>query len=274
MSAFSSPSSLTRARAAVEAGALRNVYAEPALRALLEDASPFVVAHGTRMVISEVRFPALEALELVCHRHQKPLELGVVTLRRALPVEEALARAAAISDEARERVRPLVDSALSEKVAPAASDEPALRAYLTLQMLGEIEYQREVVDPATFMTPLQDDVRRTQVAADRPRPHLRVADRNAPSRTFGYVYRDARKRWALDFADGVGAADAVDTLKAVMRPTLQRACVDETGATVRNADGTARFDGSLVLATGEDLPILQTLRVYLERRFACEIVPG
>jgi hypothetical protein len=100
---------------------------------------------------------------------------------------------------------------------------------------------------------------------------LRVADRDDPSRTFGFVYRDANQRWALDFADGVGSADAVETLKAVMRPSLQRARVDDRGETIRNADGTAQFEGTLVLATGDAVAVLQTLRVYLERRFSCAL---
>lgn len=271
MDPFASPSSIARARAALQAGEIRNAFAEPKLRALLDDASPFVVAHGTRKVISEVRFTALEALELVCHRHKKELALGPVTVRRAMPVDEALTRAIALADEDRKRVHDLVETALREKVAPAEADELAIRAYLTLQALGAIEYRRELVDPATFMTPLQDDVRRTQTASERPRPHLRVADLADATRTFGFVYRGADQKWALDFADGVGAADAVETLKAVMRPSLQRARVDERGETIRNPDGTAQFEGTLLLAGPDTLAVLQTLRVYLERRFACTI---
>ncbi len=271
MDPFTSPSSITRARAAVQAGEIRNAFAEPKLRALLDDASPFVIAHGTRKVISEVRFAALEALQLVCHRHNKDLALGPVTVRRAMPVDEALQRVVAVADVDRERVHELVETSVRERVSPPDDDALAVRAYLTLQALGLIEYTRELVDPRTFMTPTQDDVRRTQTARERPRPHLRVADKADATRTFGFVYRDANHRWAIDFADGVGAADAVETLKAVMRPTLQRARVDESGHTIRNPDGTAQFEGTLVLATGDTVPILQTLRVYLERRFSCAL---
>jgi hypothetical protein len=35
------------------------------------------------------------------------------------------------------------------------------------------------------MTPLQDDERRTRTARERPRPHLRVADKRDETRTFG-----------------------------------------------------------------------------------------
>jgi len=206
---LASQSSLTRATTVATVGR----GGEPKLRELLADASPYIIAGGR---ISEVRFAALEALQHLFYATKRRPDFGVVRVRRPLPIAEATWRATQLSTEERRRVAEAVEHTLRTQVAPAPEHEPALRAYALLQALGRIEYRDDEVDPRTYATALQEEVRMAQVAQPRPRPHLRIADRDDAARTFGYLYRDAREVWALDFAEGIGPAAAREDVVLVL----------------------------------------------------------
>ena len=273
---LSSPSSSARARTALQAGELRMQSCEQRLRELLGDASPFVFAHGTKLVIAEVRFTVLEALQTMFHNQKRTPDFGTVTVRKAMPVDEAIERASHLGDHERRRVAEAVEATLRDHVVPAPDDEPALRAYAMLQALGLVEYRHEQVDPHTYSTPLQEEVRRSQLVRARPRPHLRIADLADPTRTFGFVYRDPRKLWAVDFAEGVQSSyvreHAVAVLSSARDGKLHRVRVDADGRTVRNPDNTGAFEGEVELMGDDLLGVLQTVRAYFEREYTTEIV--
>lgn len=273
---LNSASSLVRASAAMEAGLVCAEACEARLRELLHDHSPFVFAHGAKLVIAEVRFSALDALEAMYFMLGRAPDFGTVTLRKAMPVEEALALAARVDPEERRLVADAVEAALRDKVVPPAEHAEALRAYTLLQALGLVDYRQEIVDARTYSTPLQEEVRRSQLTSERPRPRLRIADRGDPARTFGFVYRDPQKLWAVDFAEGVQAIAARERASAVLSSAregkLARVRVDPEGQTLREADGTPSFDGEVELVGDDQLGVLRALRAQLERDYATEIV--
>lgn len=234
---LASRSSLKRATAAEAVGPA----AEAKLRALLTDASPYV--YGAKPVIGEVRFAALEALQAIFYAARRVPDFGPVVVRRPMPVEDADWRAGQLSAEERRRVAEAVEQTLRTRIVPTPQHEPALRAYSLLQALGQIEYRDDAVDPRTYATALQEEVRQAQVAKPRPRPHLRIADGDDASRTFGYLYRDARGIWAIDFAEGIGPRAAREHLTNVLS-ALPDDEVDVLGAALAGLGD--RFAGELV----------------------------
>lgn len=234
---LASRSSLARATAATTVGPA----GEAQLRTLLADASPYV--YGAKPVIGEVRFAALEALQTIFYAARRVPDFGPVVVRRPMAVKDADWRAAQLTAEERRRVAETVEETLRMRVAPEPKHEPALRAYALLQALGRIEYRDEAVDPRTYATALQEEVRLAQVTKPRPRPHLRIVDGDDASRTFGYLYRDARGIWAIDFAEGIGPTAARDHVTTVLG-ALHDEETDVLGI-VRAALGD-RFAGELV----------------------------
>jgi hypothetical protein len=271
ISQLSAPCSRDRALAAATAGRLHSLIAEPLLRDLLLDSSPFVSSRASRISIGEVRFTALEALQKVLLAHGRPMDLGKVVVRKSMAAEEVDGIFATQSESVLLGVASAAEGILQSRVAPDAVHVDVLRKYVTLQLLDLVPYRMEEVDPATYTTRLQEEVRESQLLSERPRPHLRVADRNAPSRVFGFVYRGKRGLVVLDFAEGVGADYAVQILSAVMGPKIQRAIVED-GVTALNPDGTVKVGELIDTSTADPIVVLQSLRIYVEDRYHTQIV--
>jgi hypothetical protein len=271
ISTLRSPIASIRARAADECGRWHAIVAEDVLRILLNDASPVVTHRGERKGVGEVRFTAVTALQRILLHHKKPIDLGEVTVRKVMFEEEVLQRYCALEERAVIAVTPRVDAILSERVRPDADDESLIRAYVVLQCIDLIEYRKERVDPSTYSTPLQEEVRISQLVSARPRPHLRVADASDPARLFGYVYRNSFGRYVVDFAEGPGSDNAVEKLTRLLDSKVKRVVL-EGDRTARNPDGSAQWGEPLDFEHADPLEVLRSLRVFVERYYDATIV--
>ena len=253
----------------------------PGLRALLNDDAPFVFQSGARRFVGEVRFEALVALEEMMRTLQLPPDFGPVTLRPAMPVEEAIARAqrvsAALSAEDRADLRTRVACSLADRVRPRPADRQPVAAYRLLQLAGEIAYRSEDVDSRTWLTPLQEHLISRQLRRPRPRPHLRVTSRARPGWLLGFVWRDdAKSQWMLDFSEGHEAAEASVQLRWLLvglhpdgPPRVLR---DETGEPMRNGDGSTALHGLHPLETADPVALLRDLGELADRWYVTALV--
>jgi hypothetical protein len=182
------------------------------------------------------------------------MDLGAVVVRKSMPAEDVDTIFATQPESLRLGVALAADGILPSRVAPAPEHADLLRRYVSLQLLDLVPYRVEEVDPTTYTTRLQEEVRESQLVSERPRPHLRVADRRAPDRVFGFVYRGKRGLIVLDFAEGVGSDYAVQILTAAMGPKIQRVIV-ENGATVLNPDGTVRVGELIDTSTADPIVV-------------------
>jgi hypothetical protein len=176
---------------------------------LLHDAAPVPQASGGREFLVEVRAHALAALQRHYRAARAPWDLGPVTVRAAMPVEEAVRRAAALRPappvlEAAERV-------LAARVRPFPRDRAACLAYVVLQELGEVAYETQEVDGRTWLTPLQQRIEASRTGGARPTPHLRF---DGPDGALGYVYR-AGTGWVLDFGESPAAGEVAAAVRLV-----------------------------------------------------------
>lgn len=236
-----------------------------ALRRLLEDSAPVVTTQGDVRVIAEVRASALEALQAIYRDQRRRPDFGPVLVRPPMPAEEALASVAALAPEVQSSVAERVDAILRNRVLPPPEDEAELRAYVTLQELGQIGYRSEQVDAVSYMTPLQEEALRQRTSETRPRPYLRIADATDASRTFGYIYRMGR--WTIDFGAGAGAADAAELIRALLevRGPIPRLVLDESGSALRSETGPTT--GAFAPVSEDVRDILVCMRAYLERSY-------
>lgn len=170
--------------------------ADEYLLPLLDDDAPVVREHAGHRRVVEVRAVALVALQ-DRRRGGGGWPYGPVTVRVAMRVDEAAARARAALDQLhpveRAAVEHRVDTLLRERVEPWPEDRPACRDYAALLLLGRVPYQRQQVDPISLLTPLQVDVYRSQQSSPRPLPQLRF---DGPDGPVGYLYRD--QTWVID----------------------------------------------------------------------------
>lgn len=272
-------SSRARADAASQAAAVEAFDTLDALRALLTDDAPFAFRHGAGTHVSEVRMRALEALEQLYRAGGRPAaELGRVTVRKAMPAEEAvrLAQEALepLDEARRQEVAARADAFLEARVQPTDDEREALLAYRVLQELGRVPYREEAVDPATYLTPTQRDVAFTQLARERPRPHLVVI--SATGDLLGYVWREPAGRWVHDFAQVPAAADAVrltHTVLGGLDPNgVPRVVHDAAGRPRRDEDGSFVLDGTVPLDAPDPRDVLRSLAAFLTDPFETVVV--
>ncbi len=256
---------------------------------LLDDEAPYVFLHGDRRMIGEVRMRALVVMETLCRLAGRPPDFGPVRVRRAMPADEAEGRAtealARLNREAAQSLARRATLYLAQQVRPQPKDEPSLIAYRILQVLGLVSYAVEDVDPVTYLTPTQEAVHASQVAAPRPCPHLcvradasdraAVSDRAAAGEILGYVYRARDARLALDFAETASAEDARRYTMAVLgieRRGLPRVLRGLDGAPRTDADGSLVLDGVHSLSEEDPVPLLESLQAFLARRYQVDLV--
>jgi hypothetical protein len=241
----------------------------------LEDDAPYAFDHGDQRMISEVRMRALVVLVALCRLNGRPFDFGPVSVRRAMSADEARERAAEAMEEAEEpgRARIAAEDFLEARVQPAARDREALLAYRILQVLGAVDYQVEEVDPETGLTPTQAEIRASQMAGERPRPHLRVAD--AAGNTLGFVYREVgAKRFTLDFAEDTAAEAArrfTTSIFGIERGGVPRVVFDEEGVPRTDDDGAFVLDGVVPLTCVDPKAVLRSVAAFLDRRFVTEV---
>ncbi len=276
---LSASSSRTRADAASQAAATEAFEVLDALRALLTDDAPFTFRHGGATHVSEVRMRALEALEQLYRAGGRPAEeLGRVKVRKAMAAEEAvrLAQEALepLDDARRQEVAARASAFLDERVLPTDDEREALLAYRILQELGRVAYREEAVDPASYLTPTQREVAFSQLARERPRPHLCVL--SATGDLLGYVWREPGGRWVLDFAPVPAAADAVRLTHTVLGGLdpggVPRVAHDDAGRPRRDEDGGFVLDGAIPLDVADPRELLRSLAAFLTDPFTALVV--
>lgn len=251
-----------------------------ALRELLADDAPFAFRHGGALHVSEVRMRALEALEHLYRAARRPAsELGPVVVRRAMPAVEAVRRAQEalepLGDERRQELASRAGAFLAARVRPASDEEgEALLAYRILQQMGHVAYREEAVDPETYLTQTQREVADTQLARERPRPHLCVF--SGTGDLLGYVWREPKGRWVLDFAEVPVAKDAVYLTRSVLGGLdpggVPRVARDAAGRPLRDADGALVLEGTIPLDTPDGCEVLRSLAAFLEDPFRVAIL--
>lgn len=254
----------------------------PELEALLRDDAPYLFQHGEHAMISEVRLRALAALERIYRRSGRRPDFGTLSVRKGMSATEAHRRAAealaecSVAEQAQLLAR--VDAFLITRVNPTAAEREALRDYRVLQELGLVEYRHEAVDPETYLTPLQEEVRLSQMRGQRPCPYLRVASLGNPGRTLGFVYRDVQSRqWAIDFAECDEAEEAADWVREMMTldpggvPRVQR---DRHGKPLLDEEGGLRYDGVIPLETRDEVALLQSIHSLISERYHGDLRPN
>jgi hypothetical protein len=271
---LTSPSSQERAQAARAAGEAGALDLDGALRALLADTSPYLVEHAGTVRIAEVRMAALAGLQAMAAVHNRPLALDApLQVRRALPAAEAEQRAAECMARLpawrQVSVQQQAEQEVMELVQPRPGEEGPLVAYRVLQVLGEVPYRTEQIDPATGLTPLQLEIRQSQLSSERPRPHLRFATKGAPNATLGYLLATGGGRYALDFAEDPPAR-AVEqevewTLTRLDPSGVPAVRCDSAGEPVRAPDGSFVLDGTLDLTSAPPLDVLRSVRAFALR---------
>ncbi|HEU4328278.1 MAG TPA: hypothetical protein VFS21_34390 [Roseiflexaceae bacterium] len=246
-------------------------WAIPQLRELLGDTSPFVLDHGGRVFVGEVRARALSALEALYRLGGRKPDFGPLAVRKAMPAGEVAAKAALalgrLDMAERSRVLAEAEQILDQRVQPLDTERPLLRDYLILQALDLVDYRLEEVDPLTYLTPLQAEVLASQVQSQRPLPHLRLAAAEAPTTPLGFVYRDIGGRWTLDFREDTYGQQAAAMVQQILRgidrrgvPRVQRTA---DGSPRRNADGSYILNGVVPLDTPAPRELLDNLRLFL-----------
>lgn len=179
--------SANRRVSAIEAVSRRSRFdAVPRLKELLDDDAPVIWDD----VIGEVRQSALAGLQRLYYAGKRAIDFGPVLVRAAWPLEE-MRRAyrsaiAGLSAAQREAVVARADEFLERNVRPIGDEADDVRAYRVLQELGQVRYEKQAIDPATKLTPLQQGLYVQQVGSEPPRPCLRIALRESPGTTIGW----------------------------------------------------------------------------------------
>ncbi|RME24117.1 MAG: hypothetical protein D6798_11990 [Deltaproteobacteria bacterium] len=242
---------------------------------LLDDDAPYLFAHAGRGYIAEVRADALVTVQTLYRLAGRRPDFGPVTVRKAMPQDDAFSQAAsivqALPPEQREALRARVDAHLAARVRPEPFETPACRAYCTLQLLGRIRYERQEVDPVTLLTPLQAEVAASQVRSDRPRPHLRFGTADRP---LGWFYRQDG-RWVEDLAETPEAPRIRRFLRSFTTSDhgeLPRVVGAAEGAPRHNPDGSLVLDGTVPRDVADPAEYLASLAAFLDGLVPCELV--
>ena len=253
--------------------------AVPRLKELLDDDAPVIWDD----VVGEVRQSALAGLQRLYWAGKRAIDFGPVLVRAAWPLEE-MRRAyrsaiAGLSAAEREAVVARADEFLERSARPLDDEADDIRAYRVLQELGQVRYERQAIDPATKLTPLQEQLYAQQVGSAPPRPCLRVALRESPGTTIGWIHRSPEKRsCAARFSEHPAAVDAQEILSKVLSlgtTGVPRIVHDDSGRPMTNPDGSYVLDGEIALDSDEVAGYLRTIDAFMKNEFETEILlPG
>ncbi len=271
-----SSSSANRRVAAAEVVAEGRYDAVPRLKELLDDDAPVIWDD----VIGEVRQAALAALQRLYWAGKRAIDFGPVLVRPAWPLEEMRRASAAamggLSPDEREAVLARADEFLKQRVQPLGDEADDIRAYRVLQELGRVPYDKQEIDPTTKLTRLQEELYAQQVASARPRPCLRVALRDSPGTTIGWIYRSPEKRsLAADFSEHPAAVDAQEILSKVLslgKQGVPRIVHDGAGRPRTTPDGNFQLDGEIALDSDDVTDTLRSVAAFMQREFATELL--
>lgn len=246
-----------------------------ALLPLLDDDAPYLYAHAGQGYLAEVRADALVAVQALARAAGGAPDLGSLTVRKAMPAEDAQAQAqgllSAMPPALREPLLARVDLHLAEHVQPSPFEAAACRAYRVLQELGRVPYLHQSLDPVTLLTPLQAAIHQGQAEGERPRPHLRIDGEDGP---LGFIYRQG-ERWVQDFTEAPQARRAARMVGSFIRAErgeLPRVVGAAEGAPRRNPDGSLVLDGVVSRQVADPVEYLRSLAAFCDGLFTCQIV--
>ncbi len=242
---------------------------------LLEDDAPYVFNHAGRPHIAEVRADALVAVQDLYRRAGRTPDFGPVTVRKAMPADDARSMAhsllSALPEDVRRDLLARVDEDLGKCVQPQPFEVAACRAYCVLQALGRVPYLQQEPDEKTLLTPLQQEINQSQVQSDRPVPHLRF---DGDQGRLGFLYRQDG-RWVHDFSDAPESKRVQRMLGSFMRAErgqLPRVVGAAEGKPQKNPDGSLVLDGTVPRDVDDPVEYLASLAAFCEGLFTCELV--
>lgn len=245
------------------------------LSPLLRDDVPVVRVHGGRRLLTEVRMAALVALQDQYRQAGLRWDLGPVTVRPAMPADDAVrdaeARLAALPADRRAALDAEVARELAPDSALSAADRAAVHAYRVLQRLGAVAYEQQEVDPQTWLTPIQVAVHASQTVSERPRPHVRFSGADGP---VGWLYRRDGV-WVLDFDEspaGRELRELVAQWQSAVRGGVPNVVHDAAGRPVVSADGSFVLDGVVAADTDRPVDYLRSVAAFVGRRRPCVLV--
>jgi hypothetical protein len=256
------------------------VQALPALLPLLHSDLPYTFVRRHQIFIAELRAAVLETVEELYRVLDQPPDFGPVKVRAPMPASEAItaaeaALAALPADQRALTLARVAEGDLTSGMEAAPDHAAALRAYRTLQALGQIEYRTESVDPDTHLTPLQAELIADQTRAPRPTPNLRVARTDKPAETLGWVYRQGAGPWMVDFSDARDAQDVAGWIRRVLyevdRAGVPRVARDATGVPRRDPEGRFVFDGVVPLDSPDAVDFLRNLALFVSHEAHTEL---
>jgi hypothetical protein len=250
--------------------------AVPRLKELLDDDAPVIWDD----VVGEVRQAALAGLQRLYWAGGRAIDFGPVLVRPAWPLREMRAAynaaLADLSPVLREAVVARARDVLTERVRPLGIHEDDALAYRVLQELGQVDYEKQEVDPKTKLTPLQEELYARQVEQPPARPALRVALRESPTTAIGWIHRNpATGACTATFSEHPAAGDARQILsntRSLGKTGVPRLVFGADGRPKTTPDGNYVLDGEIPLDSDDVEGYLRTIQVFMDNEFATELV--
>jgi hypothetical protein len=248
----------------------------PRLKELLEDEAAVVSTHGRDRVVVEIRARALVALEGLYALSRKPVDFDPVVVSRAMRDGDVRERWTRLRSElGEERSAELERQAQTFVRQQAAPDDDLefLVQYRFLQLAGAVEYRDETVAPDLYLTPLQIEVCRSQLASARPLPHLRVESLHGDL-VLGYMFiREGRILFDFcEIREAQKLADFAARLAAEYRGNVPQ--VEFSGPGVAKIRDTGKLirGGPLSVTEDAEYEVLRSFGVVFANRARLSLV--
>ena len=245
---LTSPSSQERIDGVSEIAAELKYDLKRDLIGMLTDDAPYLFQHGEKVMVAEVRAQVLAALERMYRRASSKPDFGPVLVTRALKKEDVfLLSEGALNQKTDAEQKALLSEArqwVQAHVQPAKKDLLLTICYRVLQLLSLIPYKREEVDPVTFPTPTQEEIRISQtVRQETP-----------------------KGAWVFDFAECDEACQADEWLRRAMdfsKKGVPKIARDRHGEPIRQKNLAWKHDGIVPFNTDKPVDLLSSLEIQL-----------
>lgn len=246
----------------------------PKMKELLADGAPIFGSTD----VGEVRNDALIALQALHLPVSTKLEVGTMELRASWPLTDMWrAYREAMTLVPAELVEQAKDRALrylADHVVPSPEEQEPALAYCVLRELGFLSYEPQELDPATGLTPMQQEIYLRQVESRPHPPCLRVALLQRPGDTLCWMYRDATGGWKMRVSDHPATNGAVDCLN--WAATITKAGVpqvehDAHGIPKRGADGRFVTGPALDQQSHDHAGYLRSIAAFMSSSYTTEV---
>jgi len=224
--------------------AIEHEHAEATMRS---DFGSYVGETTRGPMLFEVRAAAIEYLQaqaLLGHLEWRWESLSVARPRPLQEIlEEARTGLAELTEGAAREIREQAEFDVWTRARPRLGEGEGEIAYRVMQLLGLTKADEQPVCPHTLLTPLLEELHRSNLASERPAPHLVVSHVDRDDLTLGYVLMDGEGP-VLDFASTPVARVAESRVARCFEP----------GGGVLRADGV-----TLVSDPGSPAELLEAL---------------